>query len=126
MAKQHKSIPFWIIPFLVVFMAVPLQLQAQGGATGALSGDVEDPTGAVIAGAQVQVLNATTGEVVRTETTSSTGLFAFTLLPASTYNVQVSAPSFGQMLVRGVEVRVTETTRLPIALKAKVDRKSVV
>jgi hypothetical protein len=125
MAKQHKSIPFWIIPFLVVFMAVPLQLQAQGGATGALSGDVEDPTGAVIAGAQVQVLNATTGEVVRTETTSSTGLFAFTLLPASTYNVQVSAPSFGQMLVRGVEVRVTETTRLPIALKAKVGVQTV-
>jgi len=125
MAKQHKSIPFWIIPFLVVFLAVPLQLLAQGGATGALSGDVEDPTGAVIAGAQVQVLNATTGEVVRTESTSSTGLFAFTLLPASTYNVQVSAPGFGQMLVRGVEVRVTETTRLPIGLKAKVGVQTV-
>jgi Carboxypeptidase regulatory-like domain len=125
MAKQHKSIPFWIIPFLVVFLAAPLQLLAQGGATGALSGDVEDPTGAVIAGAQVQVLNATTGEVVRTETTSSTGLFAFTLLPASTYNVQVSASGFGQMLVRGVEVRVTETTRLPISLKAKVGTQTV-
>jgi hypothetical protein len=125
MAQQQKSVCFWIIPFVVVFLAVPVQLLAQGGATGALSGDVEDPTGAVIAGAQVQVLSATTGEVLRTETTSSTGLFAFTLLPASTYNVQVTAPGFGQMLVRGVEVRVTETTRLPISLKAKVGTQTV-
>ena len=125
MAQQHKSILFWIIPFLAVFLAVPLQLLAQGGATGALTGEVEDPSGAVIVGAQVQVLNVTTGEVLRTETTGSAGLFAFTLLPASTYNVQVSAPGFAQMVVRNVEVRVTETTRLPISLKAKTGTQTV-
>ncbi len=118
MARQvKKSILFWIIPFLAVSLAVP-QLLAQGGATGALRGQVQDSTGAVIAGAQVQVQSAATGETLRTESTTSAGLFTFTLLPAGTYTVKISAPHFAEMVVNGVEVRVTETTSLPITLKA--------
>ena len=119
MARQvKKGILFWIILFLAVSLAVPLQLLAQGGATGALRGEVQDTSGAVIVGAQVQVLSVTTGETLRTGSTSSAGLFTFTLLPASTYTVKISAPGFAVMLVNGVEVRVTETTSLPITLKA--------
>ena len=126
MARQaKKSILFWIVPFLAVSLAVPFQLLAQGGATGALVGEVQDATGAVIVGAQVQLLNATTGETVRTESTNSTGLFTFTLLPASTYTAKISSPGFAQTVVKNVEVRVSETTSLPITLKATTDVQTV-
>ncbi len=126
MARQvKKDILFWMVPFLAVSLAVPLQLLAQGGATGALVGEVQDATGAVIVGAQVQLLNTTTGETVRTESTNSTGLFTFTLLPASTYTVKISSPGFAATVVKNVEVRVSETTSLPITLKATTDVQTV-
>ena len=126
MARQvKKDILFWMVPFLAVSLAVPLQLLAQGGATGALVGEVQDATGAVIVGAQVQLLNTTTGETVRTESTNSTGLFTFTLLPASTYTAKISSPGFAATVVKNVEVRVSETTSLPITLKATTDVQTV-
>jgi hypothetical protein len=125
MARQEKSILLWMIPFLAVFMAVPLQLLAQGGATGALRGTVQDSTGAVIVGAQIQLLSATSGELLRTESTSSTGMFAFTLIPASTYTVKISSPGFAQMVINNLEVRVTETTSLPITMKLATGAQTV-
>ena len=118
MARQGKRTLFWIIPILAVSLAVSVQLPAQGGATGALRGEVQDATGADIVGAQVKVLDANTGAVLRTGSTSSTGLFDFTLLPASTYTVQIHAPGFAEMVVKSVEVRVTETANLPVTLQA--------
>ncbi len=47
--------------FLAVFTGM---MFAQGGATGAISGVVQDPTGAVIANAKVSIKNEATGEVV--------------------------------------------------------------
>ena len=118
MARLEKRMLFWVIPVLAVSLAVSVQLLAQGGATGALRGEVQDATGADIVGAQVKVLDATTGAVLRTESTSSSGLFDFTLLPASTYTVKINAPGFAEMVVKSVEVRVTETTSLPLTLQA--------
>ena len=47
----------------------------QGGATGAITGTVEDPSGAVLAGADVRILNQDTGAVARTLKTDANGLF---------------------------------------------------
>jgi len=106
--------------FLVLLsLTLPLNLQAQGGATGAISGTVQDASGAVIPSANVQLVSADTGEQTRTETTNSSGLFTFNLLPAGAYTVQVVASGFAQTSLRDVAVRVTETTRLKVVLKAK-------
>ena len=51
---------------------------AQGGATGAISGVVQDASGAVIANAQVSVISEATGEVVRQTKTDASGLFSNT------------------------------------------------
>ncbi|MDR3739272.1 MAG: carboxypeptidase regulatory-like domain-containing protein [Terracidiphilus sp.] len=89
---------------------------AQGGATGALQGVVRDSTGAVIAGASVQLVELSTG-VVRTQQTTGDGAFNATLLPAGHYKVTVKATGFAGLEVANVEVRVTETSRLSLALK---------
>jgi hypothetical protein len=95
-------------------------LWAQGGATGAISGVAQDASGAVIAGAQVSVKSEGTGEVVRQLTTDSSGLFTATLLPVGTYAVEVNAPGFPVTRFPGVEVRITETTRMTAAVKSAV------
>ena len=57
------------------------QVLAQGGATGAISGTVLDPSGAVVAGAEVRILNQDTGALTRTTRTDGNGSFIATLLP---------------------------------------------
>jgi hypothetical protein len=89
---------------------------AQGGATGAILGTVQDKSGAVIAGAKVNIVNTGTGQFVRQLTTDSSGLFSATLLPVGTYSVEVSATGFATTKFPGIEVRITETTRMTAAL----------
>jgi len=90
---------------------------AQGGATGAITGTVQDPSGGVIAGAKVEIVSEATGQVVRDLTTDSSGSFTATLLPVGPYSVAVRAAGFAKTKFSGVLVRVTETTRMTAALK---------
>jgi len=112
--------------FVLILLLGPVeQICAQGGATGAVSGVVEDASGAVIAGAKVEIVATTTGSVVRTDATDSSGLFTAALLPPGTYTVRVNSTNFAQTTLRDVVVRVTETTRLTIALKARTVEEKV-
>src|SRR5262249_3676296 len=104
---------------------------AQGGATGAISGVVTDVTGAIVAGAQVQITNQDTGVVARTLKTDATGAFAAQLLPVATYTVKVTATGLGEGNFADIAVRVTETTRLnaklaPLKVLEKVEVQAVV
>jgi Carboxypeptidase regulatory-like domain len=89
----------------------------QGGATGAISGAVVDSTGGAVAGADVQVIDARTAVVVRRLPTNSDGSFVVPLLPPGSYSVVVNKSGFSQAKPDGIEVRVTETTKVTITLK---------
>ena len=111
---------FLLVLFLFLFVAAyPISAAAQGGASGAISGIVRDSSGAPVVDASVSLANEETSKVVRTETTDSSGLFSLTLLPVSTYRIDVSAPGFATGSISGIVVRVTETTRVSIALAIK-------
>ena len=92
-------------------------LFAQGGATGAISGTVQDETGAAIADAKVRIVSEATHQLVRELTTDSSGLFTATLLPVGTYAVEVSITGFGVTKFTGINVDITETTRLNPVMK---------
>src|SRR5258708_11890193 len=108
--------------FLGVFSGM---IFAQGGATGAIGGAVQDATGAVVANAKVMVKNEATGEAVRQLTTDASGLFTATLLPVGTYSVEVTAVGFPVTTFPGVVVRITETTRMTAALKVSTVKQVV-
>ena len=78
------------------------------GATGQLTGRVEDAAGAVVPGASVTVTNLATS-AQRQATTGEEGSFAVPLLPPGRYKVEVSAQGFKRVLVEEVEVNVTQT-----------------
>lgn len=92
-------------------------LFAQGGANGAIEGRVQDVSGAEIAGAKVEIISEETNQPVRQLTTDSTGLFSAVFLPVGTYSIEVSATGFAATRLLGIVVRVTETTRMTVALK---------
>jgi hypothetical protein len=100
--------------FLAVFSAL---MFAQGGATGAIGGVVQDPSGAVIANAKVTIENEATGQILRQTTSDSSGLFSAELLPVGAYTVEVSAAGFPATRFPGVIVRITETTRMTAVMK---------
>ncbi len=95
--------------------AVPA-IYAQTSATGALTGTVTDPSGAVIAGATVTATNAGTGQT-RTVATDANGAYKFSLLPPGNFDVKFSAQGFQTAEVPSVTVNVTETPVLNRALQ---------
>jgi hypothetical protein len=111
----------WVL-FLAAFTGM---MFAQGGATGAISGMVQDASGAVIAGAKVNIVNEATGEVMRQVTTDTSGLFTATLLPVGTYTVAVDAAGFPPTKFSGIVVRITETTRMTAAMKVSTVKEVV-
>src|SRR5712672_3864516 len=105
------------VVFLLATLLFGARLYGQGGATGAIAGSGLDTTGAPISGADVQIINASTNSIVRKLPTNSDGDFVATLLPPGTYIVVVNKSGFGEAKAQGIEVRVTETTRVTITLK---------
>jgi hypothetical protein len=101
---------------LILLLGPVEQICAQGGATGAISGAVQDKNGGAVAGAKVTLVDENTKATIRTETTDSSGLFTLTLLPAGSYTIQVSATGFADAKAPGIIVRVTETTRATLPL----------
>src|ERR1035438_2712742 len=114
MQRTHKFIVG--VVFLVSLLAARGSF-GQGGATGAISGVVQDSSGATIADAEVQIIDARTEQVARNVTAGSDGTFVVTLLPPGTYSVVVNKSGFAEAKSEGIEVRVTETTRMTIPLK---------
>jgi hypothetical protein len=66
---------------------------AQVGGTGAIQGTVTDPSGAVIAGADITATNVATAEETARKSTDS-GYFVIPLLPPGEYRVTVKATGF--------------------------------
>ncbi|HUO24934.1 MAG TPA: TonB-dependent receptor [Candidatus Aquilonibacter sp.] len=108
-----------VVGIPVVVVIVCAQALAQGGATGAITGTVEDPSGAIIANAEVNITNQDTKVLERTVQTGADGSFTAPLLPVGTYTVSVQSAGFAAATFPGIVVRVTETTRLIAKLSPK-------
>ena len=90
---------------------------AQELGTAVLNGDVSDPQGAVVSGAQVSARNAATGEE-RTTETSKAGLFVINSLQPGAYEIEVAANGFApvQAIVR---LQVGQQANRPFRLSVK-------
>jgi hypothetical protein len=82
---------------------------------GAINGTVVDPSGAVVAGAEVKAINNGTAVVLVTLSTSE-GQFAFQDLPLGSYKISVNAPGFQPVNVDNVSVTAGSVYTLPVKL----------
>jgi len=108
-----------VVALILIAFALATQVFGQGGATGAITGTVQDPSGAMIANAEVRITNQDTNVLERTVTTGADGSFTAPLLPVGTYSVSIQSTGFAQGTFPGIVVRVTETTRMIAKLSTK-------
>src|ERR1700758_4184065 len=102
--------------FLLFVLLAAVSVSAQTF-RGTILGTVTDPSGAVVAGANVTVKNTGTG-LERTTTTSGDGSYSLPELPIGSYDVTVSQAGFQTSLTKGVTVDVATERRVDAALKA--------
>src|SRR3984893_14597867 len=105
-----RSIRVVVLSFVALVLSI--HVLAQGGATGAITGTVQDPSGAFIANAEVRITNQDTGVMERSVQTGADGTFTAPLLPVGTYTVSIQSAGFTEGRFAGIVLRVTETTRM--------------
>jgi hypothetical protein len=117
-SNRSRFIPTLYISFLLLLLAVfagSSVARAQLAGTGAIAGSIQDPTGAVVAGATVTATNVGTN-VQTTRTTTSSGDYNITPLTVGAYVVTVSAHGFEGYRQENVTVDALSTVTLNIKL----------
>ncbi|MEZ5402678.1 MAG: carboxypeptidase regulatory-like domain-containing protein [Bryobacteraceae bacterium] len=101
--------------FLAAVAALSSSLYAQDP-RGFIRGTITDPSGAAIPGAHVRATAADTGVAASAETNES-GLYNIPYLIPGFYTLSVEQTGFKTFVRQKVEVRVSETTEIPIVLE---------
>src|SRR3984885_8898284 len=99
----------------VVLALCALPMHAQTADTGAIAGTVSDPNGALVPRAAVVINSQGTGEE-RDLATDGEGSFSVQFLPPGKYDLTVRTPGFESFILNGVQVQITEVSRLKIQL----------
>ena len=82
---------------------------------GQITGEVRDPSGALVPNASVTVTNTATN-VARSTETNSAGLYSFPDLSPGVYDVKVAMAGFATVVRMGVELQVQQVARIDFAL----------
>ena len=84
--------------------------------TGAITGTVQDPTGAVVANAQVTLTNNDNGLVLQT-TTSSSGEYTFSPVRIGNYTISATSQGFATTTQKGLQLNVQQRLAVNLQLK---------
>ncbi|MBI4474765.1 MAG: TonB-dependent receptor [Acidobacteria bacterium] len=99
--------------FVAMVLAVMSPAYAQ---TGALTGTITDPDGAVLPGVQIRVTNLDTN-AERMFVTNDRGDYNVPLLPAGTYRIEAALPGFKTAVADKIEVNVDDRLRIDLTLQ---------
>lgn len=99
---------------LIMVFLLPAAALAQGG-SGRITGTITDPSGAVIPGAEVTIINAETGRTIQAVTNDQGRYASVPLLPGA-YRVEASLPGF-KTAVKTLRLEVDETAVVNISLE---------
>jgi len=102
------------VRILAALAALSLPLLAQ--THGEITGEVSDPSGAVVGGASVTVTNQQTN-ASRHVTSNSAGLYSFPSLVPGVYSVRVELAGFQAMVRQGIGVQVQQTARVDFRMQ---------
>jgi len=91
---------------------------------GTITGTVQDPAGAVIANAAIEVRHVETGTVFPAVSTN-TGNFTVPQLPTGTYEIDVTVPGFKKFVRSGITMGTAQTLRIDVSLEVGAATESV-
>lgn len=119
---KRFSIRFTIALSVALMACLPLRGQIAG--TGAISGVVRDPAGALVPGASITATNIATG-LARTVQSSSKGDYAIQILQPGRYRLEVTKDGFSTLDFPDVVVNVTQITPVNVRLKVGSTQQTV-
>ena len=109
--RKILGVLFFVLPILAGAPASP----AQTGNSSNVQGTITDPSGAVVANAEVTMHNPVSG-FERSATTDASGNFSFPNVPFNPYHVSVNATGFAPF-AQDVDVRSSVPVEIKIALQ---------
>lgn len=108
---------------IAILLVLPLALvQAQSNSS--LTGVVTDPSGGVVPGAEITVVNSDTNQK-RTATTDSQGRYSFQQMQPSTYQVSARGTGFSEVVVNDVHLLVNTPSTVDIHFAVGAVQQSV-
>lgn len=102
-----------VVALMVSGLAALLQAQVD---TGSITGTITDPSGAVVSGAKVTLVNQGTGASLTTTTTSD-GVYKFSPVRVGTYKLDATSQGFQTTTQTGVVVNIGSNVALNFSLK---------
>ncbi|MDQ2777869.1 MAG: carboxypeptidase-like regulatory domain-containing protein [Acidobacteriota bacterium] len=112
--KNKSEVGFGALLFVLLFLSMCKIAPAQSN-EGSISGNVTDPSGALVPGAQITAKGVNTGATYQTVSSTSGG-YNFANLRIGAYDITANAPGFSAASVKGVIVQVGTTSSLNITL----------
>src|SRR5579864_2672633 len=83
--------------------------------TGSITGQVTDPSGAVVAGATITAVNVATS-VKTTATTNGAGVYTLRFLPIGSYKLTIDAKGFASTNVAPFSLEIDQTAKIDVGL----------
>lgn len=120
---MKRFLSIWLISSFTLFLSLVTSAQTLV-TSGAVRGQVSDPSGAVVAGARVQ-LQGETKEGKQVQLTNKDGLFVLPAVVVGQYLLKVSAEGFRTTEIRGLTVMVGQTTSANVQLQAGSSHQSI-
>src|ERR1700752_1611566 len=111
------------IPAIAVVLCA-LPMHGQTANTGAIAGTVSDPSAALVPRAAV-VVNSQATQEERDLATDAQGNFSVPFLPPGNYDLTVRAPGFEPLILKSVQVQITEVSRLKLQLTISGEKKQI-
>jgi hypothetical protein len=102
---------------LIVSLSFALSIPAHGQLLqGSITGNVFDPSGSAIPGAEVEAVNANTG-IHRKAVTNATGQYSFPTVNPGVFTITVTKEGFRTTVKKGVDVAINTLTRADVTLQ---------
>jgi hypothetical protein len=111
-------------PLALLLFALLSKARIEAQATGKVTGDISDPSGNLIAGVKVELINTDTGQS-RTSLSGDAGSYTFPLIAPGTYQLRASMKGFATNISDQVQVQMNSTTHLDVGLQVGAARSEV-
>jgi len=112
------------ISFILLVLAALSQPLSSQETRGTILGRVTDPSGAVIAGVEVQATNVSTG-VTAVARSNEAGNYSMPYLLAGFYTVQAEAAGFKKFVREGIQVRIRENVEVNLQMQLGAASESI-
>ena len=125
MSSRYRAAYFISLLLLGLSQLIsPLPTWSQQGSEGTVAVTVLDPSGSIVAGAQLELTDTATGEKI-TGTTSSNGTYTFVNLNLGRYQLTISMSGFQKQVFDNVISQAARTTDVNATLKVGTQSETV-